>query len=130
MKIAILIFSLIFSSTLAANQQDLAKAANNNPFLNGSFNPAYIGQLTGIAGEVVDILNTTDNRLLYKLNLNIDGINPVWVASIAAIPGDPLALGDGIIFKGYISSASELSPEIVKRIKVETVMLALVAERP
>jgi len=129
-KKLVLLTLMFFSFASIVAEVDLAKAANDNPFLEGKLNPEYIGQLAAIAGEVVEILDATNNRYIYKLNLRIDGVDTIWATSITAIPDGPLVKGDMIIFKGYISSSEELDPEVAKIIKDETILLALRAERP
>lgn len=129
-KTLILSVLLCLSFPLTATEQNHAKAANENPFLDGKFNPAFIGQLTGIAGEVIEIVDLSNNRRIYKLNLRIEGVEHIWATSIAEIPGGPLLKGDMVIFKGYISSSKELDPDVGEKINDKTFMLALRAERP
>jgi hypothetical protein len=129
-NVVLLLALLLFPLASLASQPDLAKAANDNPFLNGKFNPAYVGQLAGIAGEVIEILDGSKNRTIYKLNLRIKGVETIWATRIAPIPEGPLKIGDMIIFKGYISSSEELDSAVAQKIGDKTLLLALRAERP
>ena len=124
-RIALVVLSIIFSSYVLAQSPD-------DPFLNGELNLEYEGQLTGLAGEVIDIKDTKQKFKAYKLDLKIEGIKPIWVSSIASIPGGELKVGDEIIFKGYISSASGLDPsgDLEATISSKSLLLALRAERP
>lgn len=83
------LFILLFSLSFGASAENLAEEANNNPFLNGELNPKYEGQLTALSGDIVEMVEGHKGRTLYKLDLNMAGIKPVWVTSIA-----PFAKGD------------------------------------
>ncbi len=104
----------------------------DNPFLNGELNLEFEGQITGLAGEIIEIKETKQKYPAYKLNLKIKGIKPIWVSSIAPIPGNVLKVGDEIIFKGYISSSSGIDStgELEAIINSKSLLLALRAERP
>ena len=120
---------LVKSST---SKDELAKAANDNPFLNGQLNPEYEGQLTALAGEVIQIKSTRQNFSVYKLKLRIEGVDPIWVTSIAPAPGGEIKLGDKIIFKGYITTAKGTDPtgELELLIQAKTLLMAIQSQRP
>jgi len=132
MKYLIYVLLLSFSLSISAQEANLAKAANENPFLNGQFNMEYVGQLTALGGEIIEITETKENYPIYKLNLRIKGVNPIWVASLAPPPEGGILVGDMIIFRGYISASNELdeSGELEKTINSKSLLLASRADRP
>ena len=104
-----------------------AKEANDNPFLNGELNPKYVGELSALAGKVIEIKTTHQKYPVYKLDLKIKGIKNIWVSSIAANPNGDIKVGDNAIFKGYITISSELDPkgELEKITNSKTLLLAI-----
>ena len=126
----IIVVFLLISSVTYGGDVDLAKAANENPFHNGGLNPDYEGQKTALAGEVMEIKPTNEKFPVYKLNLRLEGINPIWVTSIAPAPGGEIKVGDMIIFKGFITSTASADPsgELEKLIKTKTLLMAIQAQ--
>lgn len=103
-----------------------AKQANDNPFLNGELNPVYAGESTALAGKILEI-NTFQNSKLYKLDLSLEGIEPIWVANFIKPQGKSLELGDEVIFKGYITQSGKLdeSGQLEKTINSKTLLLSI-----
>jgi len=108
-----------------------AVEANENPSLNGSLNPKYEGEVTALAGEVLDIKPTKQKFPVYKLNLRIEGVNHIWVTSIAPQPEGGIKVGDMIIFRGFIATASSTDPtgELGNIIDSETLLMAIQSQR-
>lgn len=106
--------------------------ANKKPFLKGELNAKYEGELTALAGQIMDIKPTRQKYPVYKLNLQLEGIKPIWVTSIAPAPGKEIKVGDMIIFKGYISVAekTDSSGELEQLIQSKTLLMAIKSERP
>jgi len=123
LNVVVLIVSLFLSFYSFAEPE--------NPFLNGELNLAYEGQLTAIAGEIIDIKDTKQKYPAYKVNLRIEGVNPIWATTIVEHPKGGIKLGDMIIFKGYIGSVASLdeSGELESLIGSKAILLALRVER-
>jgi hypothetical protein len=104
----LLVISLILSTSCFAGE--FAKEANDNPFLNGELNPKYEGEVTALGGKVIEHIVVQNNNV-YKLDLKIEGINPIWVTSFIKPDGkSTIEAGDRVIFKGYISKSISLDP--------------------
>jgi len=109
---------------------EYAQEANKNPFLNGELNQKYVGEVTALAGEIIEI-KTIQNNPVYKINLRMDGIKPIWVASIAPQPEGGIKVGDMIIFRGFISTASKTDPSgsLGKNTGSESLLMAVHSQR-
>ena len=119
----------LFSHSLIAGEY--AQEANDNPFANGELNSKYEGEVTALAGEILEIKPTEQNFPVYKLNLNIEGIKPIWVTSIAPKPEGGIKVGDNIIFKGFISTSSGIdsSGKLGKITGSNTLLMAIQSQR-
>lgn len=128
MRNFLLILFLLISFNSAAGE--FAEEANENPFLNGHLNPKYEGEVTALLGDIIEILDGHNGRKLYKLNLNIEVINPIWVTSFVPFADGEITLDSKLIFRGYIATADSLdgSGELRSKIKSETLLLALKAD--
>ena len=124
-------FLMLAILTISLFTQEV-KALDGSPFSNGQLNPAYEGQMTPLAGEVIDIKSTKEKYSLYKLNLRMEGVDPIWVTSIGTQPMGGIHIGDMIIFRGYISSTNKIDPSgnIVTLINSKTLLLAIRSDRP
>lgn len=122
-KSLISIFVLFLSFQCFANSE--------SPFLDGQLNLELEGELTALAGEVIDKKDTKQKYPVYKLNLRLDGVGSIWVTSIGEAPVGGINIGDMMIFKGYISSSEGLDPsgELEKLINSKSLLLALKTER-
>jgi hypothetical protein len=122
------IFSL-FSYDLVAGEY--AKEANENPFLNGVLNAKYEGEVTALAGEVIEIKPTNKSFPVFKLNLRVEGVEPIWVTSIAPEPEGGIKVGDMLIFKGFISTAAGTDPsgQLEEIIGTKTLLMAIQSQR-
>ena len=131
MKLVFIIILSIATSFVCASNEDLARAANENPFLNGELNPKYEGQKTALAGEILEIKSTTQNFPIYKLNTRLKGINAVWVTSIAPAPSGGIKVGDMLIFKGFITTSAGLDStgKLETLIQGKTLLMAIQAQR-
>ena len=123
------LISSIFLACLFLSPNSYAEP--KNPFLNGELNLAYEGQLTAIGGEIIDIKDTNQKYPAFKVNLRIEGVNPIWATTIVALPKGGIKLGDMVIFKGYISSTASLdeSGELEELIGSKGILLALKVEK-
>jgi hypothetical protein len=123
---------LLCLATCNAQASSLSQKTNDNPFLNGELNSEYEGQKTGLLGQIIEMSVTKENYPIYKLNLNIGDMRPIWVTSIASQPEGGIKLGDNIIFKGFIASAASLdeSGELEKLIGSKMLLMAVYAQRP
>lgn len=126
--IILLMLSLLGQPAISG---DFAQEANDNPFLNGELNAKYKGEATALAGEILEIKQTKQKYPVYKLNLRIKNIKNIWVTSIAPPPKGGVNIGDMIVFKGFISTASELDPsgELETLIKSKTLLMAVQSQR-
>ena len=126
--ITTLIFLLLGQLVIAG---DFAQEANDNPFLNGELNAKYEGEATALAGEILEIKQTKQKYPAYKLNLSINNIKNIWVTSIAPPPEGGVNIGDMIVFKGFISTASELDPsgELEALINSKTLLMAIQSQK-
>lgn len=61
----------------------------------------------------------------------MDGIQHIWVTSIAPQPEGEIKIGDMIMFKGFISTTSNLDPsgELGKIIGSKTLLMAVQSQR-
>ena len=132
MKLLTIIFIFLITLSACSKSDNLGKDANNNPFLNGELNQKYEGQKTALAGQVMEIKPTKQKYPVYKLNLRLKGINPIWVTSIAPNPGGEIKVGDMIIFKGFIATSEKTDPsgELEKLIQSKTLLMAIQSKRP
>ncbi len=121
--IAVVLSIFVVSSTMAGQY---AAEANDNPFIDGGLNAKYAGEATALAGKIIGIKTISSNKL-YKLNLNLDGANDIWVANFIKPQGKKLELGDEVIFKGYITVCAELdeSGNLEKAIQSKTLLLSV-----
>lgn len=124
-KLLILLTVFFYYQTVIAG--DYAQQANDNPFLNGKFNPKYKGEKTALQGEIVEIILKNQKYPLYKLNLPTKGIKDIWVASISTPPKGGINIGDMVVFKGFITTTIDLDPsgEIENTINSKTLLLSL-----
>ena len=104
-----------------------AKEANENPFLDGELNPKYEGELAAISGDIVKIIDMPNGYPLYKLNLNMAGIKPIWVTNIGSFSEGEITKNSKVIFRGYIASADNLDETGQIRAKTgsETLLLSI-----
>lgn len=124
----IICLSLIFSCQIQAGE--FAKQANENPFLSGELNPQYEGELTALGGTVIDHI-VVENNNVYKLDLRIKDIKPIWVTSFIKPEGkQKIEKNDKVVFKGYISKSNSLDPtgKLVSVIKSNTLLIAIYAQ--
>ncbi|MBB1307754.1 hypothetical protein [Pseudoalteromonas sp. SR43-5] len=126
--IVFVVVALLSHSLIAG---EYAQEANENPFLNGELNSKYEGEVTALAGDVVEIQPTEQNFPVYKLNLSIVGVKPIWVTSIAPKPEGGISVGDKMIFKGFISTtlATDPSGKLGKITGSKTLLMAIQSER-
>jgi len=124
------LFFVFFSLSFGASAAGLAEDANSNPFLNGELNPKYEGQLTALSGDIIEIIEGHENRKLYKLHLNIEGVKPVWVTSLAPFAKGDISMNSKLIFRGYIATSDSLDStgRLKSKINSETLLLALKAD--
>lgn len=120
----VMFFTTVSFSSLAGKYQ---AEANDNPFLNGELNPKFEGELTALSGDIIQIVEGHKGRQLYKLNLNIPGIKPIWVTGMMPIAEGEIALNSRLIFSGFIATASGLdeSGQLKRIIDSETLLLAV-----
>lgn len=111
-------------------KRDYAAEANENPFIYGQLNPLYEGEKTALRGQVIDIKPTKEKYPLYKLEVGLEGISPIWVTSIGPSPPNGIQLGDIVIFRGFIATTSRLdsSGEVEKMISSKTLLMAIQSE--
>lgn len=123
--------TLVLFLTFNAHAGPYAQQANENPFLDGQLNPKYAGELTALSGDIVDIRDNSKGNPLYLLDLNIDGIDPIWVTGIVPFAKGEISTQSQLIFKGYIATTRDIEPsgELEKLIKSKTLLLVLKAER-
>lgn len=124
----ITLFTLVFSLQIQAGE--FAKQANDNPFLSGELNPQYEGELTALGGTVIDHIVVESNNV-YKLDLRIEGIKPVWVTSFVKPEGkQKIERNDKVVFKGYISKSDSLDPtgKLLSAIESKTLLIAIYAQ--
>jgi hypothetical protein len=103
--------------------------ANDNPFENGELNARYEGEATALGGTVLKHIFVKNNNL-YLLDLKTPPIKHIWVTSFIKPQGKEIVeVGDNVIFKGYISIASNLddSGELKSAIKSKTLLMAIYA---
>jgi len=119
---------LLLSVSAFAGQ--FAKEANDNPFLNGQLNPKYEGELTALSGDIVEIVDDHKGKKIYKINLNVAGIIPIWVTSFAPFAEGEISLNSKLVFRGYIAASDSLDPtgQLRAKINCETLLLALQAD--
>lgn len=99
---------LLFLTPIHAFAGKYANQANENPFHNGELNAKYEGEATALGGTVLEHI-TVNNNNLYLLDLKTPSINNIWVTSFVKAQGkEVVEVGDNVIFKGYISTASSL----------------------
>jgi len=120
-KLFILILTVLSFAALASDKVKI----DGNMILNGELNPAYDGQLTILAGEIIEIKDGPQNKKMYKINLHREGIKDIWIVPIANIEGG-LPLNGHFLFKGYVSVANSLDPSknLSKLINSSTILLA------
>lgn len=104
--------------------------ANDYPFLYGELNSKYKGEEVALQGEIIDIKPSKQKYPLYKLNLRTKGVNNIWITSISTPPKSGIKIGDMIVFKGYITTTSELDPsgKLEKLIQSKTLLLAWLSQ--
>ena len=120
---------LLFLTPIQAFAGKYANQANENPFHNGELNAKYEGEATALGGTVLEHI-TVNNNNLYLLDLKTPSINNIWVTSFVKAQGkEVVEVGDNVIFKGYISTASSLdeTEELENSIQSKTLLLAIYA---
>jgi hypothetical protein len=120
---------LLFLTPIQAFAGKYANQANENPFHNGELNAKYEGEATALGGTVLEHI-TVNNNNLYLLDLKTPSINNIWVTSFVTAQGkDVVEVGDNVIFKGYISTASSLdeTEELENSIQSKTLLMAIYA---
>ena len=120
---------LLFLTPIQAFAGKYANQANDNPFHNGELNAKYEGEATALGGTVLEHI-TVNNNNLYLLDLKTPSINNIWVTSFVKAQGkEVVEVGDNVIFKGYISTASSLdeTEELENSIQSKTLLMAIYA---
>ncbi|MCK8122795.1 hypothetical protein [Pseudoalteromonas sp. 2CM32C] len=120
---------LLFLTPIQAFAGKYANQANENPFHNGELNAKYEGEATALGGTVLEHI-TVNNNNLYLLDLKTSSINNIWVTSFVKAQGkEVVEVGDNVIFKGYISTASSLdeTEELENSIQSKTLLMAIYA---
>tara|TARA_B110000211_G_C14025345_1_gene529548 strand:- start:146 stop:544 length:399 start_codon:yes stop_codon:yes gene_type:complete len=120
---------LLFLTPIQAFAGKYANQANENPFHNGELNAKYEGEATALRGTVLEHI-TVNNNNLYLLDLKTPSINNIWVTSFVKAQGkEVVEVGDNVIFKGYISTASSLdeTEELENSIQSKTLLMAIYA---
>jgi len=120
---------LLFLTPIQAFAGKYANQANENPFHNGELNAKYEGEATALGGTVLEHI-TVNNNNLYLLDLKTPSINNIWVTSFVRAQGkEVVEVGDNVIFKGYISTASSLdeTEELENSIQSKTLLMAIYA---
>lgn len=120
---------LLFLTPIQAFAGKYANQANENPFHNGELNAKYEGEATALGGTVLEHI-TVNNNNLYLLDLKTPSINNIWVTSFVKAQGkEVVEVGDNVIFKGYISTASSLdeAEELENSIQSKTLLMAIYA---
>ena len=120
---------LLFLTPIQAFAGKYANQANENPFHNGELNAKYEGEATALGGTVLEHI-TVNNNNLYLLDLKTPSINNIWVTSFVKAQGkEVVEVGDNVIFKGYISTASSLdeTEELKNSIQSKTLLMAIYA---
>jgi len=120
---------LLFLTPIQAFAGKYANQANENPFHNGELNAKYEGEATALGGTVLEYITVNKNNL-YLLDLKTSSINNIWVTSFVKAQGkEVVEVGDNVIFKGYISTASSLdeSEELENSIQSKTLLMAIYA---
>jgi hypothetical protein len=120
---------LLFLTPIQAFAGKYADQANENPFHNGELNAKYEGEATALGGTVLEHI-TVNNNNLYLLDLKTPSINNIWVTSFVKAQGkEVVEVGDNVIFKGYISTASSLdeTEELENSIQSKTLLMAIYA---
>jgi len=118
---------LLFLTPIQAFAGKYADQANENPFHNGELNAKYEGEATALGGTVLEHI-TVNNNNLYLLDLKTPSINNIWVTSFVKAQGkEVVEVGDNVIFKGYISTASSLdeTEELENSIQSKTLLMAI-----
>jgi len=102
-----------------------------SPFLDGKLNAQYHGQRTGLKGQVLLVKPTRQGYPLYKLNLGLNNVDPIWVTSIGPAPVGGITQGNIMVFKGFIALAKELDPtgELEAIIQSPALLVAVLSER-
>lgn len=95
----------------AAKSVEAPGTKANGPFLNGRLNPDLKWQGSQIVGTIIEIKDGLNESKLYKVDPELEGVEPVWVTTFVRIADGQIELGDKLTFKGYISSAEYLDPE-------------------
>ena len=119
----------MFLTPIQAFAGKYANQANENPFHNGELNAKYEGEATALGGTVLEHI-TVNNNNLYLLDLKTPSINNIWVTSFVKAQGkEVVEVGDNVIFKGYISTASSLdeTEELENSIQSKTLLMAIYA---
>jgi hypothetical protein len=120
---------LLFLTPIQAFAGKYANQANENPFHNGELNAKYEGEATALGGTVLEHI-TVNNNNLYLLDLKTPSINNIWVTGFVKAQGkEVVEVGDNVIFKGYISTASSLdeTEELENSIQSKTLLMAIYA---
>lgn len=80
-----------------------------------------------MSGDIIEIADGYQGKKLYKLNLNIEGIKPIWVTSFAPFAEGEISIDSKLIFKGYIATAKYLDStgKLKSQINSNTLLLAL-----
>ena len=120
---------LLFLTPIQAFAGKYANQANENPFHNGELNAKYEGEATALGGTVLEHITVNKNNL-YLLDLKTPSINNIWVTSFVKAQGkEVVEVGDNVIFKGYISTASSLdeTEELENSIQSKTLLMAIYA---
>ena len=120
---------LLFLTPIQAFAGKYANQANENPFHNGELNAKYEGEATALGGTVLEHIIVNNNNL-YLLDLKTPSINNIWVTSFVRAQGkEVVEVGDNVIFKGYISTASSLdeTEELENSIQSKTLLMAIYA---
>jgi hypothetical protein len=128
-KYLLILLILLFLTPIQAFAGKYANQANENPFHNGELNAKYEGEATALGGTVLEHI-TVNNNNLYLLDLKTPSINNIWVTSFVKAQGkEVVEVGDNVIFKGYISTASSLdeTEELENSIQSKTLLMAIYA---
>lgn len=83
-----------------------------------------------MGGTVIDHV-VVENNKIYKLDLRIEGIKPIWVTSVVKPEGkQTIQQNDKVVFKGYISKSDSLNPtgKLQATIQSNTLLIAVYAQ--
>jgi hypothetical protein len=119
------IFLILLTGQVAFGKDD-------SHFRSGRLDLHHEGENIGVAGIVVDIQRSKQGDYLYKLEVNHEDIDAVWVMAGDKLKrqGFKIEEGEKVIFKGKITDVKDIddSGSLRRRIKSNSILVAHFAE--